>query len=185
MKTSLNSNSLNILGVNIDPSLAALILVALIIFLVIAIIAYFLYSIALYRIAKKRNFDYPILAWIPITNVYYFGKINDDIKQKQGEESNLRTTFLICYFLIMALYISNLFFGKSAPVVSMIISSCILVVGIVFCVINFICHYTIFKEYLPDSYTLHFALTIISSFLGLPIVSGISLLIASNKKPIS
>lgn len=64
----------------IMPIVMSIIGVILIIALVIGIICYVFNSLGLYSMAKKRNFDHPWLAWIPIAQNYLMGDlINDDV----------------------------------------------------------------------------------------------------------
>lgn len=62
------------------PMVMSILGIILAIALVIGIICYVFNSIGLYSMAKKRNFDHPWLAWIPIAKNYLLGSlINDDV----------------------------------------------------------------------------------------------------------
>ena len=155
----------------------ALVLIIFIMF----ILEYIFKSLAFYNFMQNRNLDNAFLAWIPIVRHYTFGKVYDDINEKQGKKTN----FSIILTILTAVVWLPGFLHISVNGLDVIRTSSGLV-GLVSLVLELICFNLIFKKYAPNNSS-YFVLTVIFSIFAIiaPFVPGLCLLKASKNEPVS
>ncbi len=145
------------------------------------ILAYIFESLAFYRFMENRKLDNAFLAWIPIVRYYTFGKVYDDINEKQGK----KTSFGIILLIINCVYWSLSFLSRSHDLTFLAgYSSWGLYIALL--VLKLICFNLIFKKYAPNNSS-YFVLTVIFSIIPIivPFIPGLCLLKASNNEPVS
>lgn len=168
--------------------------------LAIGILEYVLTSLALHRIAKRRQIGCPWLAWIPYGNYWIIGSIADNYDARNGIQRKWRITLLllpiigmIVYFIV---YISMMvsIFAKLAPymnrsyipdsvmldLIPLIIVFVILFVITIMVlsasqVLSTICQYKIYESTVPEK-----ALKYMIISLLVPLGSSICLFLCRN-----
>lgn len=127
--------------------------------LLYAAVRYVFNSIGLYTIAKNRGMDNAFLAFIPVVNSYYLGKIADDINKTMNKKSSNAV-------ILLSLQIATLFFafvnfivgfasGLTGLAYGIAISSAFIgmissAIAIAYSVFLYISLYRIYKEYSPE-----------------------------------
>ncbi len=163
-------------GVGVIFFFLALVLIMLVMF----ILAYVFESLAFYRFMQNRNLDNAFLAWIPIVRHYTFGKIYDDINEKQGKKTNFGIVLLILNGIVWLPGFSHI---SVAGLDVIRISSGL--VGLAVFILELICFNLIFKKYTPNNSS-YFVLTVIFSIIPIvPFIPGLCLLKASKNQPMS
>ncbi len=151
--------------------------------------SYVLQSLALYRMAKNRNINYPGLAWVPVANSWIIGSVVDHHSRIGGIDRKWRRILLtfsiisaagVFLYFILAFAVSFSFVFGSASVAGMVV---ILVPVLItyalataansLCTI--ICTYKIFEELTPVKAVKYILLTIL-----VPLGGPICMLIASK-----
>lgn len=144
------------------------------------ILKYIFESLALYKLMNNRNLDNAFLAWIPVVRHYTFGKIYDNINEKQGKQTN----FSIILLILNCIKYLPFFLHISINGIDIIRTSSGLL-GLAIMVLELICYNLIFKKYAPNN-SGYFALTVIFSIIPIvPFIPGLCLLKASNNEPVS
>ncbi len=69
----------------------------------IGIADYIIHSIALFRIARKREISLPGLAWVPVANAWTFGSVADDFESQKGSKRKFRIILLVLEIVVAAL----------------------------------------------------------------------------------
>ena len=120
---------------------------------------YILKCIGLYKIACNRKMSNSFLALLPVANVYYMGKIADDIEKTMNRTSNSANRLLILSvssftlgaisipfcFLFAAL---EYYFLMSLAFITLLVG---IVIAICYWIYFFVTLYKIYKEYIPQS----------------------------------
>lgn len=119
-------------------------------FFVLGIISYIFQSLAWYTAAKKRNIEYPWLAWIPYAGEYLIGKIGDYYYDREIGKNYHFSIWIICL----------LAGGTIAPFTILLIFLAPLAL-IAASVLEYICLYKFFKNVTPDNAVLLIVLCII------------------------
>jgi len=140
----------------VPAGLLMLITVAMV-FVGIAIAYYVLYSISLYKMAKKYEIPAPGLAWVPYASYWILGSIADKIKLRSGKKTNsaliltighgVFVVALIGLVFSMTLFASMLYYETSV-LIGMVISY-VLFIGIIIAlyVFAYIAYYRIYKDH--------------------------------------
>lgn len=148
-------------------------------FLIMYFLAYIFESLAFYRFMENRKLDNAFLAWIPIVRSYTFGKVYDDINEKQGKKTHFSIILLILNCIIWLPFFLPILNGLD---IIHIFSG---LAGLVFIILELICFNLIFKKYTPNNSS-YFVLTVIFLIIQIvPFIPGICLLKASNNEPVS
>ena len=122
--------------------------VALLVFLIIyGIVCYFLKSASIYKIAKRKNYDYPIASWIPFYNNINLAKIAEkeaygwiificdlvlittigmstyltDVPTSTDKLITSLSSMSMLVVIILSIYISNRIIKKAYPTISKVI----------------------------------------------------------------
>ena len=83
-------------GAGILAALSGIFIVLLLILIAIMVIVYVFESLGLYTMAKRRGIPYYGLAWVPVANMWVFGKLADQYDNfKKG--SNMHLTQILLY----------------------------------------------------------------------------------------
>ena len=64
------------------------------IMMIVGVVLYILSSIGLMKMAEKRKFENPVMAWIPFARTFLCGKIADDVCYRTGKKTNYRKILL-------------------------------------------------------------------------------------------
>lgn len=124
---------------------------------VLYIITYPLYAYGLYKIAKKKNLEYPWIAFIPKFNSYILGTIIGEIKIFGKAFKNIGTILLV---LSIASMIPIPFVGTVA--------------SILFSLFYWISIHRIYKIYVPERADLYLILGFVSRFLTPVLIFSVS-----------
>lgn len=129
---------------------------------IIAIISYIFQALAWYTVAKKRNIEYPWLAWIPVANFYTIGKVGDYFFAKKGNSYN----FAVINLIVMA--VGTSFSGISGGKGGFfgIVGNICIVAAVV---LEYICIYKFLKGVNPQKAVLMLVLGIIFS-IAMPFI---------------
>ncbi|MDY3004577.1 MAG: hypothetical protein SOR92_08910 [Christensenella hongkongensis] len=74
--------------------------------IIICAVFYFFFAFGLYTMAKRRQIEYPWLAWIPIVMFYTMGKLADTYAEKfLGKKTNYAVLLLSLYVGVFILYL--------------------------------------------------------------------------------
>lgn len=133
------------------------------------VVFYIFNAIGLYNIAKNRGMKNPYLAFIPIANSYYLGKISDDIDRTMNKKSS--NAVLILAFEISCLVLSIVSTVTSAVSslagmygflgVALLLYMLALAAAIAYSVFVYISLYKIYKEYVPEKAVLFEVLSVL------------------------
>ena len=87
--------------------LLGVIVILYLLVLAFSIVSYVLYSMGLYRIAKRRGIHHPWLAWIPVGSSWLLGSISDHYQfvAKQKNTKRRKVLLILC-FALTALWIA-------------------------------------------------------------------------------
>lgn len=150
---------------------AVLLVVAAVLLVVLAYVAvcYIFNSIGLYTIAKNRGMKNPFLAFIPIANSYYLGKISDDINATMNKKSSnaiwllvLNIIFFVLDFVYIIISALTALTGSYAVMGGIaLIYLLLLAANVTYSVFSYISLYKIFKEYAPENSVLFLVLSIL------------------------
>lgn len=195
----------NLSDAEITARLTNMMLIIIFMAVITFLAVYILKAIAFYRMAKRRGYSRPYLAWIPFAQDYLFGKIVDDIQEHKGIKSKHRIFAMlseICTLIVSILSIVSLFWiystmfdiiihpGNSANnpdvfynemAVAIVVLILLLLVGILSIGISvyiYVLLYKLFDDYDPKNKVLYIVLSILVSF-AYPII----LLVISGKQP--
>ena len=132
----------------------------------ISIVSYVLNSLALQKIAKRRQIRNPFLAWIPVASSYLVGSIADEYDAKNGKNHKWRKNLLIAsiapivlfilfyiFIIVFALFASFSGMGSLAVVIyifAMLLLIALSLVAALQTVFNGICMYKIFESIVPE-----------------------------------
>jgi len=160
--------------------------------LLVSLVFYIFNAIALYSIAKRRRMNNAFLAFIPIANKYYLGKIADDISRTMNKKTNHAKRILIPMVIGVAIDVVGSFFaGLGTALISLytggetgvaiiglsivisLFSGAALIVSAIF---KYIALYSIFKEYSNSNAVLFIILSVLLS------ISPFLLFAIRNKK---
>ncbi len=144
----------------------------IVIFLAIAIslTVYVFYAISLYTLANKRGMKNTFLAFIPIANTYFLGKITDDICRTMNQKTNYAQKLLVFNIISVAasiilsplLLVAGLLRNVAVLlVVVMLFYLLILLANVCYLVFFYIALYKIYKEYAPNNAVLFEIISII------------------------
>lgn len=74
--------------------------------IIVCAVFYFFFAFGLYTMAKRRQIEYPWLAWIPIVMFYTVGKLADTYAEKfLGKKTNYAVLLLSLYVGVFVLYL--------------------------------------------------------------------------------
>ncbi len=148
----------------------------LILWCVLSIVFYIFEALAMYRIGKNRGMKYTALAFIPILNMYFLGRIADDISCTMNKKTSYAKRILLFTILSLSMLILGcIFFGmftfllamKAPTSASLVFSFLFFFIYFVFMLIStvfsYISLYKIFKEYSPANATIFLVLSIVFS----------------------
>ncbi|MBQ4100660.1 MAG: hypothetical protein IJC83_03845, partial [Oscillospiraceae bacterium] len=94
------------------------VLIFLAFFWLIVLLTYIIKSIGVFKISKKQGTSHPILAWIPIINICYFGFIADKIKTENGKRAHNKLALVISTIISVILFILTVVFSVISGVMS-------------------------------------------------------------------
>ncbi len=177
-------------------------------FVVMIFLQYIFSSIAIFRMMKNQNIDYPFLAWIPIVRCYALGSVHDDIKREEGKDPYFRFILLACIlaqtifvaYLIALILPAFIHIGQSSTsnymysYLSQLSSSPqsqflgwlwlpTQIASMAYTVIYLVCLNVIFKKYAPEKQS-YFVCSVIFTIIPIvPFISGLFLLKASKNNP--
>lgn len=129
---------------------------------IFSVALYVLFSYSLYVIVKKGEMENPWIAWIPIVNIYFVGKLTGDLKAFNLSITNSEIILPLAFALFIGL--------KYIPLVGFILSA----IGLLVLVIAF---HKLYEKFDPEN---AFILTIITAILPI-IAAPIILFIYRNK----
>ncbi len=155
----------------VQDVLSAIIMILLSMFFALVVFSaqYIFQSIGLYNIAKNRGMKNPFIAFIPFANIYYFGKIADDIDATMSKKSNYAVKLLSFYivksvlsvfavpFVVAAFLLETYIFLAAATLITLLTS----VFSVCYMIFMYIALYRIYKEYSPDNAVLFEILSVI------------------------
>lgn len=145
---------------------------------VIGIAAYVLQSLGMYAIAKRRNISNPVLAWIPVANMWLLGCIADHYDEAvKGVKKKTRVVLMVLFaaFLVTAVIygvtmgiFTSVMVANNADSTAVIISAIAMLVGILLylgvavamSVFQYIAYYKLLKSCRPDNAVLFIVLSI-------------------------
>lgn len=139
---------------NTDIFFAAIIGIALIVSTVL-IVFYILRSVGLYRLAKAKGVESPVLAWIPVVFRYTWGEIAGDLKLGR----NAKITSFKWWFLFTGI---GMFFFSFIPFIGILFASVLLPVYMIF---QYMAFFQIVDEYRKDSAAFWTILSVVLPFL--------------------
>ena len=94
-----------------DPFMMAFVViygVFMLIVLAAGIAMYILQSVGMYTIAKRRGIHHPVLAWVPIANMWILGSISDQyryvVKRKIRNRRNVLLGLLIATYALLLVF---------------------------------------------------------------------------------
>ena len=132
----------------------------------------------MYAIAKRRNISNPILAWIPVANMWLLGCIADNYDEAvKGVKKKTRVVLMVLFaaFLVTAVIygvtmgiFTSVMAVNNADSTAVVISAIAMVVGIVLyfgvaiamSVFQYIAYYKLFKSCRPDNAVLFIVFSI-------------------------
>ena len=177
-------------------------------FVVMIFLQYIFSSIAIFRMMKKQNIDYPFLSWVPIVRCYALGSVHDSIKREEGKDPYFRFILLACVLAqtVFAAYLitiilpafthltqnstSNYMYSYlsqlSASPQSQVLGWLWLptqIASIAYTVIYLVCLNVIFKKYASEKQS-YFVCSVIFTIIPIvPFLPGLFLLKASKNNP--
>ncbi len=83
----------------------AIVVIIYLFLLAYLLITYIFKSISLYKIAKDRGIQNPILAWIPVASEWLVGKIADHADEAHGKKSKWATTLLVLSLIPIVIFV--------------------------------------------------------------------------------
>ncbi len=126
--------------------------VIMIIALIMALASYIVNGLFLMGIAKEHNIENPWMAWVPVLNSYYFGKVAGSITNDNNYVKNYLISF-IAYIVLVTI---------TGATESAILGLLMGIAAIAFIVFYFIGLNKIYKVYVPQSATVFTVLSIIT-----------------------
>ena len=140
--------------------LFTVLLILLIVLLIWSVVSYIFTGISLYQMAKKRNFKYAWLAWIPIANGYLVGAlINDQVKI--GSLKIPRAAIVMPLVTAASAVLTVLLTG--IPFVGWLLMLFLLVAESIY---TYAAYYRLYKIYNAKNAVLYTVLTVIIPFLS-------------------
>ncbi|MBR5536031.1 MAG: hypothetical protein IKU60_05225 [Clostridia bacterium] len=188
----MNEPIMNAVTASTDPVEAAVLSVMIVLYALIiglGLVQYIMTSISLYTIAKRRNIPNPILAWIPVADLWLIGQIADDYDEKTTGRKNwgkvmLTLTivgiglFVVFYVAIIAIVVGlALSGGLPGPgLIAVVVAAYLLVIvaALAFyaaAFLKYICTYKIYESTVPKKAVLYMVLSVM-----VPLAGGICLL---------
>lgn len=174
----------------------ALVLVIYLVAMGLAIANYIMTSLALYKIADRRNIPNPWMAWLPFTSDWLIGNIADDYDERNGIKRKWRVVLLalslvavvgivvVYVALIVGMLIISFQFVNTEPDESIIAFIVILYIFLIvmamiamaqsFC--KTVCMYKIYESTVPEK-----AVKYLLLYLLVPLAGAICLLKCKDK----
>ncbi len=152
--------------------LSVIILIIFVLMVAYAVTAYVLNAFSLYQLAKKRNFKYAWMAWIPLAYLYIIGALIND-KVKIGSLKIPHAAIVLPLVSVAASL--GVILSGSIPFIGILLSIVILILEAVYI---FAAYYRLFKIYVPKNAVLFTVLSII-----FPIVEPFLIFSLRNKTP--
>jgi len=169
--------------------------------LLVSICIYILHSIAVMKMAKKRNIKNGWLAWIPFAGDWMLGKVSEPTGQ--GKKTGVALLVLkiltsvvsIIFTIVIFAFLMVLEFSENSSMeflgaagVSFLIAFLIglvilLGVSITYLVIKFIAYYRICQNFAGQSGTGYFIGILLTTLFGVDIVPPILMLVLASKTP--
>lgn len=188
-------------GVSIGNEISAALLAVLGLMIVavaaLGITFYLLGAFGLYNIAKRRGMNNAFMAFIPIANTYYLGKLADDINATMNKKTNNAKRILTLIILVLGLgFVAGIVGGVSVginmlaaksgmfyssaiiTIFTVLLSIALFACNITLLIFEYIALYTVYKEYSPNNATVFLVLTILFSDAA----SSIIMFAIRNKK---
>lgn len=160
------------------PDIAFGVIIALMLFMFLAfaysVLVYVLGGIGMYTLGQKRGMKNAFLAFIPIANVFFLGKIADDIGLTMNKKTNYAQKllifcimdFAIAFFLVPLSVVIGLATGNVAIIIGMLmffVYIVLMVISICYMVFYYIALFKVYKEYSPNNAVLFEVLSILLS----------------------
>lgn len=183
-----------------DSILIGVVIGVMILYLVVigvAIANYIMSSLAIYKLASRRQISNPWMAWLPFANDWIVGKITDDYDERNGIKRKWRVVLLVLSLIsvigFVVTYVSMIvwmfsitaqyeyseppvgeIFGGMAFVYVVLIVVALVATAYTFC--KAICIYKIFESTVPKKSVKYMLL-----YLMVPLAGAICLLKCKNK----
>ena len=148
-----------------------------------SVVAYIFEAKGLYAVAKRRGFDKPWMAWIPMANTWLLGAVVDDycIKIEKKETSfrkkilGFKIAFLACLMVFFTLFFIFVFsmlllentnseiytiLPAMAAILLVVVYIASLVMAVFYCVYTYIALYKFFRSCQPSKAVLYLLLSI-------------------------
>ncbi len=162
---------------------------------------YIMQSIAVMKMAKKRNIKNGWLAWIPVASDYMFGKVSEPTGK--GKKTGITLLVLnivmsvvtVIFAIIMVAFMMVLAFNQDSnvidsgtagiPILIAFLLGLVVILGvsIAYIVVKFIAYYRICENFGGESGTGFFIGTLITTLLDIGIVPPILMLVLASKTP--
>ena len=142
-----------------------------------AVVSYLLYGFAFYRIGKRRGMEHCYLAFIPIMNVWFIGRVADDINATMNKKTEnakrlaimgavtyaLSTLLGLCFAVCAVMYASGALSGYVAIAAFFLFAVSVYGCSVAMLVMEYIAIYAVYKEYAYNNAVLYLVLSIIFS----------------------
>lgn len=165
-------------SINLPEAVIRVILSAGLFSFIVGAALYFFQAAAIYTIGNKRGMKNAFLAFIPVVNMYFLGKIADDIKRTMNKKTNYANRILAFYIVSLAagaagtvfICLSRVYSAITGRFSFFVIPAVILMIAafvfaVVTTVFSYIALHVIYKEYTPANAALFTVLSVLFSFV--------------------